>query len=534
MQLAAIDIGTNSLHMILVRVAPDGSFTVVGREKDMVRLGAGGLEGRPLSEAAMTVALQTLSRFKRLADSRAVDEIIAVATSAVREAPNGGDFLAAIKHHTGIDARIITGVEEARLIHRAAVHGVDVGTGTAVVIDIGGGSTEITYGTAAGAQQARSFRLGVIRLTERFGVSDPLSQADQRRMARHIRAELGGYLASLAKAGYTRVIGTSGTALSLGALALGTPSVATESTIHHRRVPARSIRRIREQLTALSLDDRLALPGLDPKRADLAVSGAVLLDIILRQLEAVEITLCGVSLREGAVLDYVRRNRVAIERIERYPDIRRRSVMELAQRGGSAAEHAQQVSRLALAIFDQTQALHRLNQQAREWLELASVVHDIGEHISYEDHHRHSYYMVKNGDLRGFEPDEIEVIALLTRYHRRGTPKKSHPTFARLPRPVRRAVRWLSAMLRVAESLDRSRAQLVERVTLAEHAGAWRMRVTGRADLELEIWAAQRNSGPLAEELGAPLRVEGARAVPRPTPARPRAARRHRPLPRGK
>ena len=512
MQLAAIDIGTNSLHMILVRVAGDGSFTVVGREKDMVRLGAGGLEGRPLGAAAMAAALQTLSRFKRLADSRAVDEIIAVATSAVREAPNGGDFLASIRQHTGIEARVITGIEEARLIHRAAVHGVDVGTGTAVVIDIGGGSTEITYGTAAGAQQARSFRLGVIRLTERFGASDPLSRSDERRMVRHVRRELGGYLKSLAKAGFARVIGTSGTALSLGALALGSPGTVTENTIHHRRVPVRALRRVRDQLTALSLDERLALPGLDPKRADLAVAGAVLLDIIVRQLGAAQITLCGLSLREGAVLDYVRRNRVAIERIERYPDIRRRSVMELAQRGTPAAEHAQQVSRMALAIFDQTQRQHRLDKRAREWLELASAVHDVGEHISYEDHHLHSYYMVKNGNLRGFEPDEVEVIALLTRYHRRGTPKKSHPTFARLSRPTRRAVRWLSAMLRVAESLDRSRAQLVERVTLTEHGDGWRMRVAGSADLELEVWAAQRNSGPLSEELGAPVRVEGARA----------------------
>ena len=511
MQLAAIDIGTNSIHMILVRVAPDGSFTVVGREKDMVRLGAGGLEGRPLGDAAMTAALQTLSRFKRLADSRHVDEIIAVATSAVREASNGGDFLASIRQQTGIQARVITGIEEARLIHRAAVHGVDVGSGTAVVIDIGGGSTEITSGTAAGAQQARSFRLGVIRLTERFGLSDPLSRADERRLVRHIRSELGGYLKSLAKAGYARIIGTSGTILSLGALALGTPGTAAEFTIHHRRVPARSIRRVRDQLTALSLDDRLALPGLDPKRADLAVAGAVLLDIILRQLGAAEITLCGLSLREGTVLDYVRRNRVAIERIERYPDIRRRSVMELAQRGAYDAEHAQQVSRMALAIFDQTRRKHRLDPAAREWLELASVVHDVGEHISYEDHHRHSYYMVKNGNLRGFEPDEIEVIALLTRYHRRGTPKKSHPTFARLSRPVRRAVRWLSAMLRVAESLDRSRAQLVERVTLTHQKDGWTMLVTGRADLELEIWAAQRNIGPLAKELGGAVRVEGVR-----------------------
>src|SRR5512139_1575455 len=452
MHLAAIDIGTNSLHMILVRVAADGSFEVIGREKDMVRLGAGGLEGRPLGEGAMTAALQTLARFKRLADSRQADDIVAVATSAVREAPNGGDFLAAVEAQLGIRARIITGAEEANLIHRAAVHGVDVGAAPAVVIDIGGGSTEITLGPATGAQQARSFRLGVIRLGERFVKSDPLSGGDERRMTRHIRHELGDYVRALARAGYTRVIGTSGTVLALGTLALQVPS---DVTIHHRRVSAKAVRNIRRQVSSLSLADRLKLPGLDARRADLIVPGAVLLDTILRQLGADELTLCELSLREGLVLDYIRRNLVHIERVERYPDVRRRSVIELALRCSYAAEHAGQVARLALAIFDDTREAHGLDDRAREWLDFAAVLHDVGEHISYERHHRHSYYLVKNGDLRGFEPDEIELVALVTRFHRRGTPRKGHPLLAGLPRADRRAVRWLSAMLRVAESLDR-------------------------------------------------------------------------------
>jgi exopolyphosphatase/guanosine-5'-triphosphate,3'-diphosphate pyrophosphatase len=510
MHLAAIDIGTNSLHMILVRVSADGAFEVIGREKDMVRLGAGGLEGRPLGDASMTSALQTLSRFKRLADSRHVDDIIAVATSAVREAPNGGDFLAAVQRMIGIQARVITGIEEARLIHRAAVHGIDVGSESAVVIDIGGGSSEITFGTAAGAQQARSFRLGTIRLTERFVKSDPLTGGDERRMLRHIRHELGDYLHGLAKAGFQRVIGTSGTVLALGALALQAPS---GTALHHRRVSAKALRDVRKELASLTLDERLRLPGLDARRADLVVSGAVLVDTILLQLGAQELTLCELSLREGAVLDYIRRNLPRIERIERYPDVRRRSVIELAQRCNYAAEHAQQVARLALALFDETRPEHGLDERAREWLDLAALLHDIGAHISYERHHRHSYYLVKNGDLRGFEPDEIEVLALVARYHRRGAPRKAHDTFADLPRLDRKAVRWLSAMLRTAESLDRSRAQLVERVTVRKQGRQWVLRVAGRGDIELEIWAAQRNIRPLEAELGGPVSVVPGRAA---------------------
>ena len=504
MHLAAIDIGTNSLHMIIVRVTSDGGFEVIGREKDMVRLGAGGLEGRPLHQGAMDAALQTLARFKRLADSRNVDEIIALATSAVREAPNGGDFLEAVQERTGIQARVITGIQEAHLIHRAAVHGIDVGGGKAVVIDIGGGSTGITCGTAGAVEQARSFRLGVIRLGDRFAQTDPLSAGDDRKLVRHIQYELEHYLTDLAGAGHTRVIGTSGTVLSIGALALG---ATADTPLHHRRVSAKAIRGLRKTLAAMTLEDRLRLPGLDPKRADLIVSGVVLLDTVLRQLGADELTLCDLSLREGAVLDYIHRNRGRIQRIEQYPDIRRRSVIELAQRCHYAAEHAQQVARLALALFDQTRAAHGLNDRAREWLEMAAQLHDIGEHISYERHHRHSYYLVKNGGLRGFEPDEVELLALVARYHRRGAPKKAHDTFAALPRPMRTTVRWLAAMLRLAESLDRSRAQLVESVTLQQRARECRLRVTGRDDFELELWAAQRNTGPLERELGRAIRV---------------------------
>src|SRR5512141_1054551 len=186
MRIAAIDIGTNSIHMIVVQVRPDLSFEVVDREKDMVRLGAGGLDGRKLTATATTAALQTLSKFKRLADSHKVDEIVAAATSATREAENGGDFIAEVDRQTGIRVRVISGTEEARLIHLAAGYGVDVGGNTAVVVDIGGGSVEVTLGTATHLTVGKSFKLGVIRLTERFVKSDPLSGRDERRLVKQI------------------------------------------------------------------------------------------------------------------------------------------------------------------------------------------------------------------------------------------------------------------------------------------------------------------------------------------------------------
>src|SRR5688572_24100958 len=218
MRLAAIDIGTNSLHMIVVRIRPDLSFEVIDREKEMVRLGAGGLDGRALTPEAMQAALQVLSKFRRLAESHSVDEIVAVATSAVREAENGGEFLQAIAAQTGIRARVISGTEEARLIHLAAAHGVSLTGEIAVVVDIGGGSVEITRGAGPTIDHGKSFKLGVIRLTERWVKTDPISTRDERKLVRRIDGELGEYLDQLVEAGFDRVVGTSGTILSLGAV----------------------------------------------------------------------------------------------------------------------------------------------------------------------------------------------------------------------------------------------------------------------------------------------------------------------------
>src|SRR5687768_3302228 len=201
MRIAAIDIGTNSLHMIVVRVRPDLSFEIIDREKEMVRLGAGGLDGRALTPEAMHTALQVLSKFRRLAESHSVDEIVAVATSAVREAENGGEFLRAITQQTGVRPRVISGTEEARLIHLAAEYGVAQPGEIAVAVDIGGGSVEITRGVGGVVDVGRSFKLGVIRLTERFVKSDPIAPRDERKLVRHIDQELGEYLDEIAQSG---------------------------------------------------------------------------------------------------------------------------------------------------------------------------------------------------------------------------------------------------------------------------------------------------------------------------------------------
>src|SRR5580765_969722 len=508
MRIAAIDIGTNSIHMIVVNVRPDLSFEVIDREKDMVRLGAGGLDGRNLTPTAMTAAMQTLAKFKRLAESNKVDEIVAAATSATREAENGGDFIAEVGRQTGIRIRVISGTEEARLIHLAAGYGVDVGGNTAVVIDIGGGSVEITLGTATHLNVGKSFKTGVIRLTERFVRTDPLSAHDERRLVKYLNREMGTYIEQIAQSGFDRVIGTSGTILSLGAVALTEEEGAPPQDLRNARVPAKALRRLRKRLVAADIEERLHMPGLDPRRADLSVAGSVLLDTILRGLGAEDLTLCDLALREGLVLDYIHRNSARIRKVQRYPDVRRRSVIELGERCGYWSEHAQQVARLALSIFDQTRSVHGLGDQEREWLEYAALLHDVGVHISYDRHHRHSYYLIKNGDLRGFDPREIDVIALVTRYHRQATPKKSHEGYCDLNSMLRGTVRVLSAIVRLAEGLDRSHAQALAGIDLFPRGDDYLARLRANGDAELELWAAHRHVAPLERELALPIRFE--------------------------
>src|SRR2546427_5377412 len=220
----------------------------------------------------------------------------------------------------------------------------------------------------------RSFKLGVIRLTERYIKSDPIEPRDERKLVRHIENQLGDYLDQIVAAGFDRLIGTSGTILSLGTVAFAADGRAPGAALRNRRIPAKQLHRLRKHLVPLDLERRLRVPGLEPRRADLAVAGAILLDTILRRLRATDLTLCDLSLREGLILDYVARHRQQIAQADRYPDVRRRSIIELAERCNYWPEHSMQVARLASALFDQTRAIHGLTDREREWLEDAAIL----------------------------------------------------------------------------------------------------------------------------------------------------------------
>ena len=507
MRIAAIDLGSNSFHMVIVETRA-GGFQLIEREKEMVRLGERTLSRGRLSAEAMRRGLDTLREYRRLADAQRVDKLLAAATSAVREAQNGEAFLDRVGREIGFWPRVLSGEEEARLIYLAALHSVHLEGRRALVVDIGGGSVELALGTGQRIEWAASEKLGVLRMTERFVTSDPLSPRDERRLATYVKDRVAPHAERARSAGFDIVVGTSGTILALGALAHGAQAGAPPESLHHLTVPVAALRDVRKRLVASTFKDRRRLPAMDERRADIIVAGAVVLDTILDAVQAKEIVLCDWALREGLLIDYLEAHPRSVARAEAYPDVRRRSVVSLAEKCGYDEEHARQVARLALELFDGTHRRHGLGARERSLLEFAALLHDVGRHISYPGRHKHTFYLIRNGDLRGFHPIDIEIMALVGRYHRQGTPRKRNAVFAALPRGDRSAVRILSGLLRLADALDRSHRGVVKALSVREDGESLRLRCQVDGDAGLEQWAARRRLELLAETLARPLDIE--------------------------
>jgi exopolyphosphatase / guanosine-5'-triphosphate,3'-diphosphate pyrophosphatase len=508
MKIAAIDLGSNSFHMVLVETLRGGAFRVIGTEKEMVRLGARTLSKGKLPASAMSRGLEALRKYKRMASSAGTEKILAVATSAIREATNGEDFLDRAGQELGIWPRTIPGDEEARLIYLAVLHSIHLEGRRALVIDIGGGSVELAIGGGQGMEYGVCEKLGTLRTSEEFVKSDPLSEKDEARLVKHVEKTLAPHRARLRASGFECAVGTSGTILAVGALALRRAGQPVPEPLHHVAVSAEQIRATRKWLVASDLKTRLKTDGLDEARADIIVPGAVVLDTILSELGVRELMLCHWALREGIILDYMNGHRRSLARAEAYPDVRRRSVVSLAERSQWHEKHARKVAELSLALFDATSRWHGLGEGDRALLEYAALLHDIGHHIAYTNHHKHTYYLVKNGELRGFTPQEVEVIATIARYHRRGRPRRKHPEFGALPREDRRKIQILAGHLRLADALDRSHRQIVRSLHVSARRDRLRLRLDVTADPSLEVWAVPRRAELLERVLGVEIKVE--------------------------
>jgi exopolyphosphatase/guanosine-5'-triphosphate,3'-diphosphate pyrophosphatase len=528
MKVAAIDVGSNSIHMIVVDALPGRGLRVIDREKDMVRLGDSAFDAGHLSASAQAKAIATLRRFLVLARRHGANAILAAATSAVREADNGAEFLRLVRRATGQHVSLLGEREEARLIYLAVRDAMDLRGGRSLVLDVGGGSVEWIVGNATAMAYGTSLPLGVLRLAARFGTG-ALGRRARRRLQDEIRGAIAPGVAAARRHRARRVVGTAGTVNSLARLLAAERGETLDAeTPSGLWIASGEIERLADRLLSLPLRARRRLPGLDPKRADSVGYGAAVLAEALRAVSAEGLVTCRAAVREGMVLEYLATHRLAPAR-RGAKDVRERSVRDTADRYGAPVEHAEHAARLATALFDGTRRLHGLGPDARELLGFACLLHDVGQHVEHRRHHRHSYYLVRNAELSGFAPEEIEILALVARYHRKAPPKDEHEEWRAASGPVKRVARPLAAFLRVADGLDRGHAREVRSVACRVRKDEVVVRLHGRGDLTPDLWAAREKADLLEEVCGRPVRFVGngvARARRRRGKARARRGRR--------
>src|SRR3989449_2183646 len=500
--LAAIDIGTNSLHLVVARVSGPPGLEVVEREKEMVRLGSGGGDMKHLDDGAIDRGIAVLARFREVADVHGA-RLAAVATSAVREAENRSVFLRRAREEAGIDVEIISGVEEARLIHLGVLQAVPVFDQRLLLCDIGGGSTELLVGYRGKTLTVRSMKLGSIRLTERFFDANKLQSSAVDSCRREVRAMLSSFSRVARRHGYEVAVGSSGTIGAVCSMAVARREEAPPRTWNNFQLSRQDLAAVVKSLVkAPTVTARAKLPGLDAGRADIILAGALILEQVFEEFGLEAMTFSDYALREGVLLDaWQRRHGGSLHHLS---NLRRSSVVHLSDLMDEDRDHSAHVAGLALELFDQAASEHGLGDDAREYLEAAALLCNVGLFASHAGPHRHSYYVIRNSDLlTGFTDREIELIAQIARYHRKSPPRSTHPEFAALSPEDQRLVRCCAGLLRIAIGLDRTHgARVAEVVVVLGDVLTVTAVPRAGADIGLEIFSAGQRSDLLAEALG--------------------------------
>jgi exopolyphosphatase/guanosine-5'-triphosphate,3'-diphosphate pyrophosphatase len=516
--IAAIDIGTNSIHTVLARALDQGRYEVLTREKATVRLGSGGGDMDTLDDDAIDRGIAALARAAQLAADRNA-LVVAVATSAVREASNRSVFIRRASEEAGVSVEVISGVEEARLIHLGVLGALPVFDRPHALIDIGGGSTEVLYGTGDEVAASRSFKLGAIRTTRRFfpdglfGEGSEKSRSRQLRAARaHVASALAPFATAVADLPFEVIAGCSGTIETLAAMArakAGENGRSANGSMMTRKELDAVVDAI---LGAASAEELKALPGMESSRADIIVGGALIVQGAMEAFGWERLTISEGSLREGVLQEA--QARLTGGDTAHLADLRRHSVEHLLIAADEDPDHARCIARLSLEIFDGLERVHGLGAEHRELLEAGALLANVGLMISHSAHHKHNYYIVRNTDrLSGFNDREIELVAQLARFHRKARPdEQRHPEFGALSLVDRAVVRTLAGILRVAVGLDRSHANKVgdvEVLVSADEVSLVANPAEAGDDIDLELYAGSANTNLLAEVLGRSVSVTG-------------------------
>ncbi len=489
-KIAVIDIGTNSIHMVLAEIQPDSGYKILDRFKDMTRLGDGAFTTHRLSDQSIKRGLDVIKNLVTLARNKGFERIVAVATSAVREAKNGGDFVHLVQEQTGLKVRVISGTEEARLIFQGVKNSIPLIDEPSMVVDVGGGSVELMVGNRTGLLHSKSLKLGAIRLADQYLKRTPPTSTMLGLLEQTVTSQLQSAIDHFKTKRFHMLVASSGMAGNLAEVIHLRRTGRPLSQLNLTTISRKDVQEVEDELARSTLKARLAIPGLDPKRADTLFPATVVLRCLMERAGVDELTICDKAIREGVIYDFMQRYRDKLQAEAEIPDVRRREVMALARRCHASETHAIHVAGLGLRLFDLTKRLHKLQDKERTWLEFAALLHDVGYLINERQHHKHAYYLIKHSDIGGLSADEIDVIANVARYHRRAVPQLKHEGFDSLPPKLQRTVRILAALLRVADALDRTHFSVVRTIdmkfgttlTLVVH-------VTG--DAEMETWAAK-------------------------------------------
>ena len=514
MLLGAIDVGTNSIHLIVVEMDPHfGTSRTILKAREMVRLGGGEALARGhLSKKAVARGVAAIARFAEAARNAGASDIHAVATSAVREASNREEFVAAVRATSGVDIVVLDDVEEARLIHLGVSRGFPLGARVACIFDIGGGSTEFIVGDAQRAYFLHSVRLGSLRLFDEYLRDESASALGYRALEKHVRATLAPVAARLAEYRFDVLVGTSGTVMGLAALDAAESAIVTQR-VHGYVLHVDRLRALQRTMLKLTAAERRKMPGMNPRRSDIIVAGNAIVLAIAEALGRDEIVVSERALREGIVVDYLERN-IAVAR--KLGDDRTRrfdAAHELAQRFGENGVHGNHVASLALQLFDGFVELHHFEPADRDVLFAAALVHDVGRSIAASAHHKHGAYIVRNAGLPLWRAEEIELIAALVRYHRKSLPKPLHPEWADASAAMRARIEGLGAILRLADGLDRRHLGVVNSLSVRIVSGVVTVVLDALQDVTPEIGAARFKSDLFERVFAMPLAFE---VVPRP------------------
>jgi exopolyphosphatase/guanosine-5'-triphosphate,3'-diphosphate pyrophosphatase len=503
-RVAAIDIGSNSVRQIVADVAPDGTIRVVDEMRAHPRLGAGLEVGGALDAEAMRAATDAVTHMVTLARQVGAARIEAVATSAVRDATNAGEFIAMVRESTGIDVRVLTGPEEALLGFRSALAHFDLARGRAAVMDIGGGSLELALSVDGLLERLESFPFGALRLTERY-LGGPIRRKQVRRLRKEVREALRTGLRARQWRN-AQLIGSGGTFTSLAGMVLARHDMTIAESVHGTTVARSELEHILEALQEMTLEERREVPGLSASRADIIVAGLAVAAEVMARVDAPELSVSAYGIREGLLLETAR----VTPSPASAGDARGRSVQRLADACRFEERHSRHVQRLALQLFDAIGERLGASPEDRELLADAALLHDIGYHISYDKHHKHSYYLILHAELLGMSPADQVVVANVARYHRGALPTKKHRNFGALDKALRARIKRLAAILRVADGFDRGHIGAVERLKCRWSDRALRITpapANGARSLRLELWGASRKSELLAKVAGTTVEI---------------------------